>query len=128
MNTQRVLDDIEQNKDKLPEYFSANTYYNRHNKCYCLFGWLGVVTGGPDAARLAIETEDDPRKYLPLAKYLHERYEIEHDVDDAWDEIAIADDVILQHTNEGFTLRSGLAPALPVIEDYKKLLLEEIDD
>jgi hypothetical protein len=116
MNIKQILKDIEDNRDKLPESFVSGNYYSRLFKCYCIYGWLAKVTGGPDAA-IAVYNYQESTK---VSEHINKRYEFGHDkLDETWEEIEEADRIIDN------TASAILAPAPAVIDTFIVMLEEK---
>jgi hypothetical protein len=64
MRTALIKQDIQDNIDKLPAVFQSGAFYHKSTQCRCLFGWLSVVTGGPDPVD----------QYADVSEYIKERY------------------------------------------------------
>lgn len=113
MNRKRIREDILANLDQLPASFIDAEYYNQKAECYCLYGWLCVVTGGPD-----------PREYLiwnyePVTRYLTGRYGLSNNISHLYD----ADRLVRTIGKYDPDAHLDIAPAQEVVDTYINLHL-----
>lgn len=115
MNKARIIQDIKDNLHLLPEKFTSGAMYREAVDCYCIFGWLGKVTGIDPAA--------NKPSYAAWLAECPVRYE-ESDNENI---TAIADNAInslggFVHTGDMHCIPVCIAPARAAIEEFLEQL------